>query len=63
MKNNEQQPRRFSWIEMVLVFGHLVIVAGLWVSAFAERRVQTPRFPSISILDSLEEGGEAFLGK
>jgi len=63
MKNNDQQPRRFSWIEVTLVVGHLVIIAGLGLSALMDRPVQTPRFPSISILDSLEEGGEAFLGR
>jgi len=63
MKNNEEKPRRFSCVEVILVIGHLVIVAGLWVSAFTVRPNQAPLLPAISILDSLEEGGEAFLRK
>jgi hypothetical protein len=55
MKNNEQQSKRFSWVEIVLVIGHLVIIAGLGISALGARPVQPPLVPSISILDSLEE--------
>jgi len=46
--------KRLSWVSLVLVLGHLAIIAGLTLSARAERRAPAAR-PAISILDELRD--------
>jgi len=56
MTNEEQTPKRFSWIGVVLLIGHLAIIAGLGVSALTDRPQPPPRpfAPGMSILDSFQ---------
>ena len=53
MKNDERTPKRFSWIGVVILIGHLAIIAGLGVSALTDRpQPIRPFAPGMSILDS-----------
>jgi hypothetical protein len=57
MKNTRLDQKRFSWVKLVLVVGHLAIIAGLAVSASANRRTRLPG-PLRGIAGSFQVDGE-----
>ena len=46
---------RLSWVSVVLLLGHLVLIAGLLVSAHAKRPMRHADRTDLSILKSLQD--------
>ncbi len=44
---------RLSWVTVVLLLGHLILIAELWVSARSPRQSPTAGKPGMSILEGL----------
>jgi hypothetical protein len=59
MKNTRLDQKGFSWVRLLLVVGHLAIIAGLAISASAERRSRLE--PSVGILERFQADSEGGL--